>query len=101
MIKYVGIEEARKHLGPLVTAAQQGSEIILTRNGRPAARIVAYREDPMTIADLTERLGLPAHEQSAVAAWTGDGPDATYTEAEIAELVAAWQADSDRIANEN
>lgn len=46
--KNVGIEEARGKLGDLVTAAQQGTNIIITRNGRPAARLVAYREDSMT-----------------------------------------------------
>lgn len=39
--KEVGIEEARKRLGDLVTAAQQGTDIILTRNGKPAARLTA------------------------------------------------------------
>lgn len=38
--KEVGIEQARKTLGDLVTAAQQGADIVLTRNGKPAARIV-------------------------------------------------------------
>jgi prevent-host-death family protein len=49
--KYVGIEEARGILGDLVTAAQQGADIIITRNRRPAARLVAYQEDTMTIID--------------------------------------------------
>jgi len=35
------IEQARAKLGDLVTAAQQGSDIIITRHGKPAARIVA------------------------------------------------------------
>lgn len=43
----VGIEDARKVLGDLVTAAQQGQDIVITRNSRPVARIVAYREDAM------------------------------------------------------
>jgi prevent-host-death family protein len=42
--RYVGIEDARKNLGPLVTAVQQGADVVLTRNGRPAARIVRYQE---------------------------------------------------------
>ncbi|MFI9531062.1 type II toxin-antitoxin system Phd/YefM family antitoxin [Micromonospora rosaria] len=40
----VGIEDARKRLGDLVTAAQQGADIILTRNGRPVARLIPYEE---------------------------------------------------------
>ena len=44
----IGIEEARGKLGDLVTAVQQGADIILTRNGKPAARIIRYQEDTMT-----------------------------------------------------
>jgi prevent-host-death family protein len=49
--KYVGIETARKTLGPLVTRVQEhGAEIVLTRNGKPAARIVQIpQETPITI----------------------------------------------------
>lgn len=36
---HVGIEQARKTLGDLVTAVQQGADIVLTRNGKPVARI--------------------------------------------------------------
>lgn len=42
--KYIGIEEGRKDLGNLVTAVQQGADVVLTRNGKPAARIVRYQE---------------------------------------------------------
>lgn len=47
--KKVGIEEARKRLGDLVTAAQQGVDITITRNGKPAARIIAIKEPAMDI----------------------------------------------------
>ena len=46
--EYIGIEEARKTLGDLVTAVQQGADIVLTRNGKPAARIVVYKEPALT-----------------------------------------------------
>lgn len=45
--KYVGIEEARKTLGDLITAAQQGADITITRNGKPAARLIPYQEAAM------------------------------------------------------
>ncbi len=45
--KRIGIEEARGQLGELVTQAQQGTDIILTRNGRPAARLTRYQEESM------------------------------------------------------
>ena len=47
--KEVGIEQARKTLGDLVTAVQQGADIVLTRNGKPAARIVRYAEETATM----------------------------------------------------
>jgi prevent-host-death family protein len=45
----IGIEEARKDLGALVAKAQQGADIVLTRRGKPAARIVSYQEAAMDI----------------------------------------------------
>lgn len=42
--RHIGIEDARKTLGDLVTAVQQGADVVLTRNGKPAARIVRYEE---------------------------------------------------------
>lgn len=47
--KVVGIEDARKRLGDLITAVQQGTDIIVTRNGKPAARLIAYKEPAMDI----------------------------------------------------
>lgn len=52
--KEVGIEEARKRLGDLVTAAQQGTDIILTRNGKPAARLARHQEDIVIAMDLRQ-----------------------------------------------
>ncbi|GIF08644.1 type II toxin-antitoxin system Phd/YefM family antitoxin [Actinoplanes siamensis] len=49
--KYIGIKEARPLLGDLVTAVQQGADIVLTRNGKPAARLVRYQEAPMPTVD--------------------------------------------------
>lgn len=50
--KHIGIEDARKALGPLVDEARSGAEIVLTRHGRPIARIVPIEEPPMpTIAE--------------------------------------------------
>lgn len=44
-VRHIGIEDARKVLGDLVTAAQQGADVILTRNRRPVARIARYQEE--------------------------------------------------------
>lgn len=52
MSKAYGIEEARKILGDLVTAAQYGHSATITRNGRPAARIVPIEEPTMNAQDI-------------------------------------------------
>ncbi len=107
--KEVGIEEARKRLGDLVTSAQQGTDIILTRNRRPVARIARYQEDPViTIAELTAELNLPATATERVARfagafttpdlrtgripkpWAGKGMGATFTRDEADDLIAEW-----------
>lgn len=48
----IGIEEARKQLGPLVNAAHDGTDVILTRNGKPAARLIAW-EPKVTVYTTT------------------------------------------------
>lgn len=37
----VSVDEAKTHLSRLVTRAEHGEEIILTRSGRPVARLLA------------------------------------------------------------
>lgn len=46
---HVGIEQARKTLGDLVTAVQQGADIVITRNGKPVVRLAKFQEPDMTI----------------------------------------------------
>lgn len=50
--------------------------------------------------ELTARLGLPAHEQSAVLAWTGEDASHLWTDGEADELVGVWAADTQRIIQE-
>jgi prevent-host-death family protein len=40
MNKAVTLAEAKAHLSALITQAEQGAEITITRHGRPVARIV-------------------------------------------------------------
>ncbi|WP_416384572.1 type II toxin-antitoxin system Phd/YefM family antitoxin [Roseovarius sp. Pro17] len=37
------ITYAKKHLSALIAAAERGEDIIITRRGRPVARLVAFR----------------------------------------------------------
>ena len=45
--QYIGINEARPKLGDLITAAQQGADVIITRNGKPAVRLIPCQEGAM------------------------------------------------------
>lgn len=42
----VGILEAKTHLSRLVERAERGEEIVLTRHGRPVARLAPLRPAP-------------------------------------------------------
>jgi prevent-host-death family protein len=45
MDKTITLAEAKAHLSALVTAAEEGAEITITRHGRPVARIVGAPRD--------------------------------------------------------
>jgi prevent-host-death family protein len=43
MTKSVGVHEAKTHLSRLLDAVAAGEEVLITRRGLPAARLVALR----------------------------------------------------------
>jgi len=45
-VKQVNIHEAKTHLSRLVEEAASGQEIVIARNGRPVARLVAIDAAP-------------------------------------------------------
>jgi len=47
-MKHIGIFEAKAHLSALVDEVEKGNEVIITRHGRPVAKIVRAQ------AELTE-----------------------------------------------
>ena len=47
-MKTVNMHEAKTHLSRLVEEAAAGQEIIIARNGRPVARLVALSTEPQT-----------------------------------------------------
>jgi prevent-host-death family protein len=53
-MKHVGIFEAKTHLSSLVEEVEKGGEIIITRHGRPVARLVRS-EDPHTPDKIARR----------------------------------------------
>lgn len=42
----VGMHEAKSTLSQLVERAERGEEVVITRNGRPAARLIAASKAP-------------------------------------------------------
>lgn len=65
-MKHVGIRQARQDLPELIDRAEAGEEIIITRQGRPVARLVAAPRDPAPLPSLVDfragvgRSGTPA-----------------------------------------
>lgn len=52
-MKHVGIFEAKTNLSSLVDEAEKGQEIIITRHGKPVAKLVTYAPQPD--ADMVEK----------------------------------------------
>jgi prevent-host-death family protein len=50
----IGIAEARARLGGLISRAEAGEEIVVTRRGRPVARIVAVQPPKQAIPSFAE-----------------------------------------------
>ena len=53
-MKHVGIRQARQDLPDLIDRAEAGEEIIITRQGRPVAKLIAAPRDPIPLPSLTE-----------------------------------------------
>jgi prevent-host-death family protein len=45
VMKTVSVDYAARHLDLMLLLVEQGENVILTRNGRPVARLVAVRDD--------------------------------------------------------
>lgn len=65
-MKHVGIKQARQELPDLVDRAGAGEEVVITRQGKPVARLVAAPKTPKPLPSLAEfretlgRAGTPA-----------------------------------------
>lgn len=55
-VETVGIYEAKTHLPRLVSRVEQGLEVLITRHGKPVARLIPFRDDEAKRAALA-RLG--------------------------------------------
>lgn len=71
----ISVSEAKAQLTDLVRRAEAGDEVILTRHGQPAARLVAVqfakpsREEKLAALDALQRAGRHARK----------GPDAAHS----------------------
>ena len=48
----ISIAQAKAEFAALVSRAEAGEEIIVTRNGKPVARLTALTEQPVVYGDL-------------------------------------------------
>ena len=110
----VGIFEAKQKLSELVERASQGEEIVITRHGRPVARLVpnAGRIDQSQARVAAERVreGLEVQGRAdpkiaitvsaGVAAWRPGRSSEQVFEAADAMLYAAKRAGKDRVLAE-
>ena len=53
-MKHVGIRQARQDLPDLIDRAEAGEEVIITRQGRPVAKLVAAPRDPIPLPSLVD-----------------------------------------------
>jgi prevent-host-death family protein len=55
-MREVGAYEAKTHLAELLDAAEKGETIIVTRRGKPIAKIAPYRPPSLAIETIAEEL---------------------------------------------
>jgi prevent-host-death family protein len=90
-VRHIGINEARPILGDLATAVEQGATVILTRRGRPVARLTRYQETTM---HSTESASTPIAQGGYTYVHEIDGPDfADHTADELRDLEAERDLD--------
>lgn len=51
-MKTANVAEAKSHLSALLTGVEAGEEVVITRRGKPVARLVAEHADTTPVFDL-------------------------------------------------
>jgi len=72
----VSVSDAKGQLTELVRRAEAGDEVVLTRHGQPAVRLVPVRR----VRDGTARQKLLEAARKAGAAKASSGPDAAHSQ---------------------
>jgi prevent-host-death family protein len=70
-IKKVGIRDLQKHLSSQITALQHGDILIVTRRGRPVARVVPVELPEVPVGEKMELL-----IAAGLGSWNGRKPSA-------------------------
>ena len=83
-MKHVGIFEAKTHLSTLVDEAAKGKEVVITRHGKPVAKLVGVQseltEEQMArrrqaiagLREIAKRLNIQA-TQEEIKSWIEEG----------------------------
>lgn len=73
----VSVTDAKAQLTELVRQAEAGEEVILTRHGQPAVRLVPVEKAPLT---REEKLKIIREIQASARANVTPGPDAAHSQ---------------------
>jgi prevent-host-death family protein len=83
-MKHVGIFDAKTHLSSLVDEVEKGREVVITRHGKPVAKLVRAEDEftpekierrrkaLMEIREIAKRLKINA-TQADIKAWINEG----------------------------
>ena len=84
-MKQIGIFAAKTHLSSLVDEVAKGGEVVITRHGRPVAKLVAMVEAPLSpelrerrrkvwgeLREIRKRIGIKA-THAEIKSWIDDG----------------------------
>lgn len=57
MSEYIGAFEAKTHLSQILEKAERGSDFVVTKRGKPVAKIIPFEQEPeMTFQEAVEQL---------------------------------------------
>ena len=79
------LHEAENRLAELVTAAENGERVVITKNGEPAVQLVRCERrqrgvlDWERLNDIRRRLGIKDASPEEVAAWKADFEDEAFS----------------------
>ena len=77
------LSDAKARFSELVTAAERGERVVITRNGKPAVELVRCRRrgpiDFDKLEAMRRRLGIEEASPEEAAAWKGDFEDPAFS----------------------